>query len=338
MSSNNKKYRYEDVKKFFNDNGFELVDKEYINSNTKIKFMCPTHGIVQKSFTDFKKHPICPTCSNKTRKPISEVIEIFSNMGYTLISDKYFNGKQKLEFYCPLHGIKTGILINIQRGHACNECGNSKIGDKLRHSIEYVRDKFSSKGYTLLEDTYIDAKTRMRYLCPKHGEQMINFSNLNSGYGCPVCGLERRSGSGSPEWKGGVSRIRDEYRSVIAPWTKECMDKTGYTCEVTGLHGNLNVHHMYRFELILNKTLKQFGVEGYDTIGELSASQSRELKELFIENNNKLANPVVMLRSVHYDFHEFCGSSKEDTTFEQLEEFKKLVVVENGKYMGYTKC
>ena len=45
----------------------------------------------------------------------------------------------------------------------------------------------------------------------------------------------------------------------------------------------------------------------------------------FIYNNEKLAKPVVMLKSLHRKFHHFCGGTKKPTSFEQLAEFKRLV-------------
>lgn len=60
-----------------------------------------------------------------------------------------------------------------------------------RLSYEFVKSKFEERGYILLEDTYKNNNTKMRYICSLHPDKelSITFSKFhNAGQGCPYCG------------------------------------------------------------------------------------------------------------------------------------------------------
>lgn len=59
-------------------------------------------------------------------------------------------------------------------------------------TFEFVKSKFVERGYKLLESTYINSRTKMRYECPKH-QGLINeicYNDLRNGAGCRYCGTE----------------------------------------------------------------------------------------------------------------------------------------------------
>jgi hypothetical protein len=44
-----KKYTIETVKQYFKDNGYELLENEYINTHTKMKYKCNNNHINNKT-------------------------------------------------------------------------------------------------------------------------------------------------------------------------------------------------------------------------------------------------------------------------------------------------
>lgn len=54
-------------------------------------------------------------------------------------------------------------------------------------TIEYIKRCFEIEGYTLLEDTYISAKTKLKYKCPKGHLYKTSWMDWNRGHRCAVC-------------------------------------------------------------------------------------------------------------------------------------------------------
>lgn len=80
-------------------------------------------------------------------------------------------------------GKRTGIFCS-------RECAK----DVQRPKYEEIDIAFKERGYILLDNEYVSAKNKMRYVCKKHveyGIQEINWSNFRSGFGCKYCGRER---------------------------------------------------------------------------------------------------------------------------------------------------
>ena len=82
---------------------------------------------------------------------------------------------------------------------------------------------------------------------------------------------------------------------------------------------------MFPFVDILNLTLDELGIDRSELRGDYSTKEYLKIKRRLLYNNKKLAQPVVMLKSLHQKFHQFCGGNHEPTSFEQLAEFKRLV-------------
>jgi len=59
------KLTYEEVEKNFKDAGYILLDKEYKNSSTKMKYICPNHGKQKISVNCLRRGIRCPECFNE---------------------------------------------------------------------------------------------------------------------------------------------------------------------------------------------------------------------------------------------------------------------------------
>lgn len=59
------------------------------------------------------------------------------------------------------------------------------MGKKI--TIDYVKNVFVGRKCVLKSTEYINAHTKLDYVCPNGHEHSITWANFNQGYGCPVC-------------------------------------------------------------------------------------------------------------------------------------------------------
>ena len=63
-----------------------------------------------------------------------------------------------------------------------------------RPTIEDLKIKFQMRGYALISNNYVNARSDLEYICNKHkdnGSQTIKYYNFKTGYGCKYCGFEK---------------------------------------------------------------------------------------------------------------------------------------------------
>ena len=118
---------------------------------------------------------------------IEEAKEIFPNYDYSKVN--YINSKTKVEIICPTHGsflIKPNNLLNH---HGCQLCGKEKIVKKERKSCEtFIKEaKEIFPNYDYSKVNYINNKTKIKIICPVHGEFLKLPKELLKGSGCQLC-------------------------------------------------------------------------------------------------------------------------------------------------------
>jgi len=112
---------------------YKLV--EYINKDTKVKIICPIHGVFEQTPHSHLDKQGCPECGriksgNKLKKPIEqfieEVREIHGNTyDYGLV--KYMGDSTKIEIICKEHGSFWQTPNTHLKGCGCQKCANSNI-------------------------------------------------------------------------------------------------------------------------------------------------------------------------------------------------------------------
>lgn len=107
---------------------------------------------------------------------------------------------------------------NTQINYLCDYCGNSflsrksKVDKRLSGEAKYlccssecakniqkpkwddIVSLFECNNYILCSTEYINAKTKLQYICNNHkdsGVQSVTYNNLKNGFGCKYCGIER---------------------------------------------------------------------------------------------------------------------------------------------------
>jgi hypothetical protein len=219
--------------------------------------------------------------------------------------------------------------FNISNSCLCNHCATKTIvAQKLKKPFSDVRAAFLARGYILIspKGDYRNSTSKLVCTCKVHGEFTTTYQSISMGQGCPQCAIDNHKGLGNPNYKGGITEIAKYLRNQLSPWIQQQLQRAGCKCEITGKTGILNVHHMYSFKNILDKTMEELNIDIRPNIGNYSGDELQLITVNFLKNNILLAKPIVMLESIHRDFHKFCGGTAKETTYAQLREFKKQLL------------
>lgn len=186
------KLSFKTVKNLFESRGYELLETEYINAKTPMRYICPKHRDkgVQTITVDKLKYGGhgCKYCGKSVRLTFDEVKRNFEECGYELLETEYVNANTPMRYICKKHkdkGVQTTTAGRLRAGGRCMYCAGHP-----KPTYDEVKAEFAKHDYELLESGYINARTPMRYICNKHknsGEQKICLDSLRRGHGCPAC-------------------------------------------------------------------------------------------------------------------------------------------------------
>jgi len=176
----------------------------YKNSSTKVKIICKEHGIFEQLPTNHLKGCNCPKCSRiSTKNQQSSNTEEFIKKSkgnhvvqydYSLVN--YKNSSTRVKIICPKHGIFEQFPYSHIKGADCKLCArenNKGYPENLIHNnlgLEEFKKRSSNihnnkYDYSLVE--YINCKTKVEIICPKHGIFKQIPDHHYRGVGCPEC-------------------------------------------------------------------------------------------------------------------------------------------------------
>lgn len=292
-----KKHTYEYIKQYFEDNGCELLENEYKNNRTKMRYRCSCGNISEIRFSEFNRGQRCFSCGikrthNKQRFSYEYVRDYFRKHNCILLSKEYNGCDEKLEYICSCGNKSTITFSAFKTGRRCSVCGVAKCSLKRKHSYEYVYSFFKDNGCLLLSDKYINANNLLMYRCVCGRESAITFANFQQGVRCMKCGIEKNSGANNKRWNHTMTnkeRVNGRCYPEYVDWRNSVYERDNYTCQVCGDRGvKLNAHHIESF------------------------------------NNNpklriELYNGITLCRCCHNDFHHIYGRG--NNTEKQFKEF-----------------
>jgi hypothetical protein len=218
----------EDVRKYIEDEGYVLIDKEYCNARAKLTLICPNGHECKISFDKWMAGRRCLCESGKNRLDIVFIEREFSKRGYKLLSKNYKNRK-KLVYLCP-NGHKHSIRWDhFKRGHGCPYCAGKPVID-----LDSVKNSFAKEGYELLDRRYVNSSKKLNYVCPNGHEHSVSWRNWNAGHRCPECSPNMKKDIefiGKELSKEGYSLMSSEYSNHNQKLHAVCPN--GHDCFVT---------------------------------------------------------------------------------------------------------
>lgn len=126
-----RRFSYDQVKKYFKDNGCELLESNYLNNEQVLNYKCLCGNVSKIRFRDFKNGRRCLNCksqknSNNMRASESEVLAICQKHGCQLIRSWIQCKKTRIEYICKCGNQTEAYLTNFKNYPNCWECGKKK--------------------------------------------------------------------------------------------------------------------------------------------------------------------------------------------------------------------
>lgn len=130
---------------------YDYSEVDYINSQTKVTIICPSHGRFSQKANGHLNGKGCLDCkveklANIKRDTVEQFIEkanLVHKNKYDYSRVKYKNRFKKVLIGCPKHGLFKQIPGDHLNGHGCSKCKSSK-GEQFiasildKHNINYI--------------------------------------------------------------------------------------------------------------------------------------------------------------------------------------------------------
>ena len=176
--------------------GKYIYDKDsYINAMTKVPILCLKHGTFWMTPMNHLLGQGCPKCNGRGLNT-EEIIELFKKKhgdSYDYSKVVFTKMHEKVCIICKKHGEFWQTPSKHLLGQGCPKCGIEKRAEEKNiGQEEFIRRCKSIYGtnYIYDETEYTKMENKVKIICPKHGEQLINYYNLLNGQGCYHCGRE----------------------------------------------------------------------------------------------------------------------------------------------------
>lgn len=299
-----KRYSYEEAYNYFQKYGCELLEKEYINYNTKMQFKCKCGNIDYMDFDHFKRTHKCKKCSIKIQTikrtfTYEYVQQYFREHNCELLESEYINCKTKMKYKCECGNESCITFDEFRSGRRCNLCARERQAAKRRLDYNYVKNYFEQFGYQLLEKEYINAFTNIKCKCPNDHFIITTWNNFQRGKRCLQCLLEYRVGENHPKWNFNLTnedRISRRLLPECQEWRNKIFKRDNYTCQICNQYGGeFRAHHL----------------DGYHWC---------------IEKRFDIDNGVTLCKNCHQEFHNHYG-----TTNNTKEQFNKFLLFKNNQ-------
>ena len=130
MSRRKTKEQFIKEAKLIHNNKYDYSLVEYKNNSTKVKIICPIHGVFEQTPHDHLQKKQCKRCANVTNtEDFIAKSKIIHNNQYDYSLVDYKNTRENIKIICPIHGVfEQKPYIHLQ-GSGCKICGDSK-GEK----------------------------------------------------------------------------------------------------------------------------------------------------------------------------------------------------------------
>jgi very-short-patch-repair endonuclease len=216
---------------------------EYYKSSTKIKIMCPEHGVFQQIPNN---HVIqkqgCPICGGNEKLTTSIFIKNAKSIhgdkyDYSLV--EYKNNKTKVKIICPEHG----VFEQTPNSHIGLKTDCFKCVDSKKNNNEFIDKSKSIHGdkydYSLVE--YKNNKTKVKIICPEHG---VFEQRPNNHY---KCGCEKCSNKHKPSNEEFITKCLNLHNNIYdysLVEYKNAHSKIKIICKKHGVFEQSASHHL----------------------------------------------------------------------------------------------
>lgn len=228
-------------------NKYDYSITEYNGAKSKVKIICPIHGMFEQNAQNHTNGSGCKICaiSAKTTRIrenydfIEKSKQVHGEL-YNYGSTTYLRQNLRVKIECRHHGIFEQIASDHLSGHGCPTCAVEYRGNNLRHTL----DDFISKAklhhgefydYSLV--TYKNIDTKVQIICPDHGifEQVPYEHSI--GHGCVKCShifISNALTKTSSEFISSSKKVHGDLYDYSNVNYRTCKDKVTIICYIHG--------------------------------------------------------------------------------------------------------
>lgn len=278
---------------------YEYDISNYKNNSSKIKITCKKHGDFYTSSISHLEGVKCNMCNKenyiitddeiikRTRKYIESCKLVYGDK-YDYSKVKYIRSDKKIIIICRKHGeFQVRASNHLYSNCECRRCRFDKWSNSFCLTTEeFVNSvsKIHGNFYNYSKVEYINSKTKVEIICPKHGSFFQRpHDHKNNAAGCPDCNFSHGEKL--------ISNILDELS------IKYTTQKSFEDC----LHINLLSFDFYLDNL--NKIIEYDGVQHYEPIEIFGGVKSFNIRKVRdnIKNEYCIKNNIPILRIPYFN-------------------------------------
>lgn len=166
---------------------YELV--EYVDNNTKVKIICPVHGVFEQLPTNHKSGQGCGKCRKNSPVSWMDVKLLFELKNFTILSNESewkSAFKDKVKFRCENGHTHSYTYTSLKNKNSeCPYCNNT-----IKIEWDDIIKSFESEGWVVLssESEYKNQnETSLSCICPNGHIQDKSVRKWRMGRRCQIC-------------------------------------------------------------------------------------------------------------------------------------------------------
>ena len=185
--------KLKEMQKLAKKNDGKCLSKQYINSESKLKWQCKEGHIWTANSEHIKQGRWCPFCAGKIKLTIEEMQKLAKIRGGKCLSKKYVNIKTKLNWKCKQGHIWKSTPLCVKNLHAwCPSCAMTKVINMKRATIEEMQKIATSKKGICLSKKYINNHSKLLWQCKERHRWKARPHDIKRGSWCPKCAINTR--------------------------------------------------------------------------------------------------------------------------------------------------
>ena len=175
-----------EASKIFSQYGYDLIGP-YTNTHSNCMCRCQQcNGTVEIPIHHIDKRGRCKNCAH------IEITKCFHNNKCKLLSEP--SRSRQMKYMCSCGNVSTTKWFNFKNGERCKRCATEKMKLKNTKRLNVERSifkYFETMGCKLLESSYTNQSTPMRYICSCGREDVIMWKSFQKGCRCHQCAKEK---------------------------------------------------------------------------------------------------------------------------------------------------
>ena len=219
--------------------------------------------------------------------------KLIHNVKYDYSLVKYNNSISKVSIICHMHGVFKQVPNSHLNGRGCPKCSNNNFKKTEEDFIDSCEKIFTNNKYGYDNVKYINSKTNVEIVCPKHGSFYKTPNSHLNGRGCPKCKRKQIYFEMFKEKSDIIYNNKFIYISKVINSQKDIVDI------ICPIHGQFTQRVDYH--------LKGGGCINCNKIN-IGSKKEIEVENILIENNikyikEKTFNLCVYKKKLPFDFY-----------------------------------